>query len=135
MSNFPFNQQDKTKDCGYRCTYYAVGQDMPYEKWLDQFRFFSPVKSGIYFNDICDILTYYGKEFKFTELSEKGLYIVYSGIWLHPEGKKHGHYFVYHDGIVYCSTHAEPYKMPLKEVIKRLEAKTVDHAYRCLKVM
>jgi len=132
--NFPFNQPDNTRDCGYRCAHYAATVTEDYETWIKEFRFFSPEKSGIYFNDICDILSYYKKEYKFTELSENGLYIVYSGVWLHSEGKKHGHYFVYHFGNVMCSTHNKPYKMKLSEVVKRLEAKTVDHAYRSLLV-
>jgi hypothetical protein len=133
--NFPFNQEPKTKDCGYRCVYYVLNLAQPYESWLENFRFFRPAQSGIYFSDICDILTHYGRDFRFTELSETGLYIIYSGVWLHPEGKKHGHYFVYHDGVVYCSTRREPYRMSLAEVTKRLEAKTVDHAYRCLRLV
>lgn len=131
---FPFNQPDKTRDCGYRCLYYALNLRERYENWVDQFRFFNPVTTGIHFADICQVLNFYEREYVFTQLSEVGLYIIYSGIWLHPEGKKHGHYFVYHDGVVYCSTHSQPYRMPLKEVLKRLEAKTVDHAFRVLQV-
>lgn len=132
--NFPFNQPDKTKDCGYRCLYYTLNLKERYEDWVNQFRFFDPVKTGINFADICEVLNFYGREYAFTNLSEVGLYIIYSGIWLHPEGKKHGHYFVYHDGVVYCSTHSQPYHMPLNDVLKRLEAKTVDHAFRVLQV-
>ena len=133
--NFPFNQPDKTRDCGYRCLYYALDLKESYEKWIDNFRYFIPTRSGIQFQDICDVLSHYGKDYKFTHLEERGLYIIYSGIWLHPEGKKHGHYFVYHDGQVYCSTHGEPYRLSLADVLKRLDAKTVDLAFRCLKVL
>jgi hypothetical protein len=135
MRKFPFDQAADTKDCGYRCSYYVIQPKDDYEKWLENFRFFSPIKSGIYFTDICSILSYFKFNYKFTQLSDKGLYIVYSGIWLHPEGKKHGHYFVYHDETVYCSTHSKPYKMSLSEAVERLESKTVDHAFRCLKII
>lgn len=135
MRKFPFNQPDKTRDCGYRCLYYAINPKDPYHVWIDQFKCFMPDKAGIYFNDICTVLDYRKIDYRFTQLSESGLYIVYSGIWLHPEGKKHGHYFVYHDGVVYCSTHSEPYRMHLGDAIQRLESKTVDHAFRCLKVL
>lgn len=134
-TNFPFNQPNKTRDCGYRCLYYAVQPDIAYVKWLDQFRFFSPVKSGITFTDIHTVLDYYKIDYKFTQLTESGLYIVYSGVWLVPDGKKHGHYFVYHDGVVLCSTKDKPQKMPLDKVVARLEAKSVDGAFRCLKVI
>jgi hypothetical protein len=135
MRNFPFNQEDKTRDCGYRCVYSVLNPVMSYEAWLDQFRFFNPVKSGIMFNDICTILDFYKIDHKFTQLTEDGLFIIYSGIWLHPEGKKHGHYFLYDSGTIYCSTHSTPYKMKLRDVISRLEAKTLDHAFRCLKIV
>lgn len=131
---FPFNQPDKTRDCGYRCAYYCLDLTQPYSEWIKNFEYFNPTVSGIYFNDICDILKHHKKTFKFTEVSDKGLHIIFSGIWLHPEGKKHSHYFVYEDGVVLCSTHAGPYKMTLPDVIKRLEADSVDHAYRCLKI-
>lgn len=143
MRRFPFNQPDKTRDCGYRCLYYVVAPKVSrgkkeqletYEHWLDRFRYFAPIKSGILFNDICTILDYYKIDHRFTQISDRGLFIVYSGFWLHHEGKKHGHYFVYHDGVVYCSTHAEPYALPLSEVIRRLEAKTLDHAFRVLRI-
>ncbi len=136
-NKFPFNQPDGTRDCGYRCAYYCIGSaksDKTYEGWLDQFKHFNPTVSGINFNDICNILSYYKVNSKFTELTDSGLYIVYSGIWLHPEGKKHGHYFVYQDGYVLCSTHKTMYRMRLPEVVKRLEAKTVELAYRSLRV-
>lgn len=133
--NFPFNQPDKTRDCGYRCLYYALDLAQTYDSWIENFKYFTPLKSGIQFQDICDLLTYYGKDYKFTQLTDAGLYIIYSGIWLHPEGKKHGHYFVYHNGYVYCSTHKERYQMLVADVTRRLEAKTVDLAFRCLKVL
>lgn len=126
---FPFNQPEKTHCCGYRCLYYVIKTKAPYETWLDQFRLFNPVKTGIFFSDIHTVLDYYKIDYKFTHLKEIGLFIVYSGNWL-----KHGHYFVYHDGIVYCSTKDKPEKIPLDEVLKRLEAKTVDGSYRCLQV-
>jgi hypothetical protein len=149
-THFPFGQpqteKDKpSKDCGYRCLWYAVnptelneaGPPIPYDAWLKNFRFFQPVKSGITFTDICAVLDYYKRDFRFTQLVEEGLFIVYSGIWLRSDvlSKKHGHYFCYHDGVVLCSTHQEPYRLPLREVISRLEAKTIDHAFRCLKVL
>lgn len=129
MKNFPFNQPEKTKDCGYRCMYYAIKPGISYDKWLDQFRFFSPIKSGITFTDICTVLEYYGIEHKFTQLTENGLFIVYSGCWL-----KHGHYFAYENGTVLCSTKSIPERMRLSEVITKLESKTVDGAFRCLKI-
>lgn len=132
---FPFNQPDKTRDCGYRCLYYALGIKDKYNDWLDNFRFFNPTVSGIHFVDICTLLDYYKVDYKFTQVSDKGLYIIYSGIWLHTEGKKHGHYFVYQDGMVYCSTHSKPYEMPIKEVIRRLEGKSVEHAFRCMQII
>lgn len=130
---FPFNQPDKTNDCGYRCMYYVINPKVSYEEWLDNFRFFMPKKKGINFNDICTVLDHYKIESKFTELSENGLYIIYSGIWLRPN-KSHGHYFVYHNGLVYCSLQEGPYQMKLANVIVKLEGKTVEEAYRCLKV-
>jgi len=136
MTNFPFNQPDpdKTKDCGYRCLYYAVdfvlNHGVPYEQWLENFKFFTPVKTGIYFTDICTVLDYYKIDYKFTQLTDKGLYIVYSGHWL-----KHGHYLIYHDGKVLCSTKNEAEEMKLADVIAKLEAKTIDHAFRSLKIL
>ena len=130
MNHFPFNQPDKTKDCGYRCLYYAINPDISYEKWLDQFCFFDPVKNGITFSDICTVLTYYKIEHKFRQLTEDGLFIIYSGSWL-----KHGHYFIYHNGFIFCSTKDKPDKMELKDVITKLEAKTIDGAFRCLKII
>lgn len=131
---FPFNQPINTKDCGYRCTYYVLDLKESYEEWLNNFKFFSPIKEGINFNDVCNILSFYKKYYKFTQLTEKGLYIVYSGVWLKPEGRNHGHYFVYQDGTIYCSTRKHQYHLDLKEVIKRLEAKTTEGAFRCLQV-
>lgn len=131
---FPFNQPEKTKDCGYRCLYHVINPLVPYEDWLNLFRFFNPKKQGINFSDICEILSYYKIDHCFSQLESKGLYIIYSGIWLYSEGLKHGHYFLYEDEVVYCSTHSEPYKFPLAEAVKRLEAKTVDHAFRCLRI-
>ncbi len=138
--SFPFGQPDSeenkpSRDCGYRCLYYAVKPNCSYKEFLHNFRFFQPVKSGITFTDICIVLNYFKKEFCFTQLKENGLYIVYSGIWLHHEGKKHGHYFIYENGFVLCSTHTEPYPLSLNEVEKRLEAKDIDHAFRCLKII
>lgn len=139
MTEFPFNQPEpsKTKDCGYRCLYYAVGWALnwtalgfPYGAWLEQFRFFAPVKHGIYFTDICVVLDYYKIDYKFTQLSNEGLYIIYSGSWL-----KHGHYFIYHNGIVLCSTKSEPERMALADVIAKLESKSIDGAFRCLKIL
>jgi len=134
MNNFPFNQENNTKDCGYRCLYYVVKPLNTYVNWLDQFRFFNPVKSGITFTDIHTVLDYYKIDYKFTQLTESGLYIVYSGVWLAPDGKKHGHYFVYDDGVVLCSTKDKPQAMQLSKVVARLEAKSVDGAFRCLKI-
>lgn len=128
MSNFPFNQPNN-KECGYRCLYYIISPNQSYETWLDNFKFFNPKKSGINFNDICEVLKFHGIACKFTELTEQSLYLVYSGIWL-----KHGHYFLYDKGVVYCSTKSEPYRMPLNEVIAKLEAQTTEQAFRCLKV-
>lgn len=135
MKKFPFNQPDKTRDCGYRCAYAVIEPEVSYETWLEQFRFFHPVKTGIMFSDICNIMTFYNIEYKFTQLTSSGLFIIYSGIWLHPEGKKHGHYFIYDHGKVYCSTHSTPYEMNLRDVVARLEAKTIDHAFRCLEIL
>lgn len=140
FEDFPFGQPPTeegkpSKDCGYRCVYYCVDPGVPYETWLENFRFFQPVRSGITFSDISMVLDYHQKDFRFTQLSEEGLFIIYSGIWLHHEGKKHGHYFVYHNGVVLCSTRKEPYRLPLAEVEKRLEAKSIDHAFRCLKIL
>ena len=126
---FPFNQPDKTKDCGYRCAYYAIGTEEPYESWLDQFKMFDPQHHGILFTDIAQLLKFNKLEYKFTQLSEEGLYIVYSGSWL-----KHGHYFVYHNGVVYCSTKSEPYRMPLQDVVDQLETKSSDHGFKIMKV-
>jgi hypothetical protein len=126
---FPFNQPEKTKDCGYRCLYYVINPNSNYEQWLHQFRFFSPIKSGITFTDICTVLSYYNIDYKFTQLTEEGTFIIYSGTWL-----KHGHYFIYKDGEVYCSTKTKPEKTTLAEVVSKLEAKTVDGAFRCLKI-
>ena len=133
--NFPFNQPEKTRDCGYRCLYYAVRPKAAYKDWLRLFRFFSPVKSGITFTDIHTVLDYYKIDYKFTQLTEHGMYIVYSGVWLKPDGKQHGHYLVYHDGVVYCSTKNKPEPMPLTAVLPRLEAKTIDGAFRCLEIL
>jgi len=139
---FPFGQPDKTKDCGYRCLYYALRrnevQDVSlrnYDGWLNQFRFFMPVKSGITFTDIHTILDYYKIDYRFTHLTDDGLYIIYSGIWLHQEEKKHGHYFIYENGTVLCSTHNEPYKISLADALKRMESKAIDHSYRCMKIL
>jgi hypothetical protein len=131
---FPFNQPESTRDCGYRCTYYAIQPPMPYEDWLDQFRFFDPLKNGIVFNDIIAILKYYNYESMFTQLSESGLFIIYSGVWMHQYEKKHGHYFVYHNGTVLCSTRPNPEKRTLPDILKHLEAKSIEGAFRCLKV-
>lgn len=145
---FPFNQPPSeegkpSRDCGYRCMYWALsrflrwGESIPYSMWLDQFRFFQPVQSGILFNDICTVLDHYKLDFRFTHLTDIGFYLIYSGIWLSHETppKKHGHYFIYDDGVVYCSTRSEPYRLGLEEVHQRLEAKTLDGAFRCLKVL
>jgi hypothetical protein len=126
---FPFNQPEKTRDCGYRCLYYVLQPKESYERWLGNFRMFQPVKNGITCNDMHTVLDFHKKVHKFTQLTEDGLYVIYSGVWL-----KHGHYFVYHDGIVYCSTKSEPYRMPLAEVVGKLEAKTTEGAFRCLKI-
>lgn len=131
---FPFNQPPKTNDCGYRCLYYTLNLKESYNSWLENFKFFSPEKKGIFFNEICTLLDFYKKKYRFTQVTEKGLYIIYSGIWLHHEGRKHGHYFVYHDGVVYCSTHSEPYRLKLSEVIKRLESQDTNHGFYCLEV-
>ncbi len=133
--NFSWNQPNATKSCGYRCLYYVLSPKEPYEQWLgDNFKFFDPTNFGIQFNDICEVLKYHKKEYKFTQLTEEGLYIVYSGVWLHIDGKKHGHYFIYHNGVVNCSTKSGPYKMPLSQVISRLESKTTETAFRILKI-
>lgn len=147
MHNFPFNQPDKTRDCGYRCLYWALKparptipyngkmEAVPYAVWLDDnFKVFNPVESGITFDDIHHVLKYHNKEHRFTQLSESGLYIVYSGVWMHQYDKKHGHYFCYDNGIVYCSTRPGPEKRSLEDVISKLEAKTIDGAFRCLKI-
>lgn len=145
---FPYGQPDKTKDCGYRCMYYALRrckaiekeqrgghyQYPSYDEWLDNFRFFSPIKSGITFTDIHTILDYYKVDYTFTHLTDQGLYVVYSGIWLHQEDKKHGHYFIYENGEVLCSTHTEPYHSSLDATLKRLEAKSIEHSYRCMRI-
>lgn len=136
---FPYGQPESTKeapskDCGYRCLYYCLGLKEPYHTWLDQFKFFLPVRSGITFTDICTVLTYYKKEFKYTLLRDKGRFIIYSGVWLKPEGKEHGHYFIYEDGQVLCSLKNAPYKMSLPEVVSRLESKNIDGAFRVLEV-
>lgn len=127
--SFPFNQLDKTRDCGYRCLYYALNLEEPYYTWLKQFKMFSPAKHGIYFSDICQVLDHYEYEYKFTSLSDSGLYIIYSGCYL-----KHGHYFVYHDGIVYCSTKSEIEKISLLELISKMETKSSDNGFKVLKV-
>ncbi len=139
MREFPFGQPPSeenkpSRDCGYRCLYYAAEPDCSYEEFLNLFRFFQPTKTGITFSDVCIVLDYFKKDFSFTQLKEEGLFIVYSGIWLHHEGKKHGHYFIYENGHVLCSTHTSPYYLPLTEVEKRLEAKNIDHAFRCLHI-
>lgn len=134
VSKFPFGQPDKTRDCGYRCLYYVLNLNTEYNEWVKNFRFFTPTKSGILFQDICNVLSYYGKKYKFTQLTEKGVFVIYSGIWLHVENKKHGHYFVYDNGHVLCSTHLTTQRMKLETVVKRLEADTVDLAFRCLRV-
>jgi hypothetical protein len=126
---FPFNQEPKTKDCGYRCLYYALESDLPYEEWIDQFKVFDPAHHGIFFSDIAQVLKFNERDFKFTQLTEKGLYIIFSGCWL-----KHGHYFVYQDGVVFCSTKSGPYRMPLKDVIEQLETKSSDHGFKVMKV-
>ncbi len=127
---FPFNQPDKTKDCGYRCLYFALDLPESYDKWLENFKMFAPPKHGIYFSDICQVFNYYEREYKFTTLTEKGLYIIYSGCYL-----KHGHYFVYKDGVVYCSTKDAPERMPLETLIERMETKSSDHGFKVLKVL
>jgi hypothetical protein len=136
---FPYNQPDKTKDCGYRCLYYSLRrcnaiEKIGYDEWLNNFRFFNPIKSGITFTDIHTIFDYYKVDYTFTHLTDQGLYIIYSGIWLHQEGKKHGHYFIYESGQVLCSTHTEPYNISLENALKRLESKTIEHSYRCMKI-
>lgn len=139
--HFPFGQPDKTKDCGYRSLYYCLNLQESYEQWLNNFKMFAPVETGIYFTDICQVLKYYNRDYIFTQLSDQGLFIVYSGIWLLTDGdyggekKKHGHYFVINKGTIYCSTRHGPYKLPFETIIKRLECKTIDHAFRCLKVL
>lgn len=134
---FPFGQIDKTKDCGYRCTYYILRKfnaiNQKYEEWLNNFRFFTPEKNGITFNDICQILNFYKINYKFTELNDVDTYIIYSGNWLKPE-KNHGHYFVYDKQIVYCSLKDKPYIHFLKDTISKIEGKTTEEAYRCLKI-
>lgn len=132
---FPFNQPEKTRDCGYRCLYHIIKPSASYETWLDQFKIFSPTTSGITFSDCLQVLNHYGFDFKFTQLGASGLFLVYSGIFLHPEGKKHGHYFLYHDGTVFCSTRDAPYRMDLATMVGRLEAKSIDHAFRCLQIL
>ncbi len=137
---FPFGQKPSTKeepskDCGYRCMYYCLDLREPYETWLEQFKFFQPTKSGITFTDICTVLNYYGKDFKYTALRDRGRFVIYSGIWLKPEGHNHGHYIVYENGWVYCSLKNEPYKLSLNDVIGRLEAKNIDGAFRVLEVL
>jgi len=132
---FPFNQPEKTRDCGYRCLYYSLivfGENIgKYEQWLQNFRFFAPVLNGIGFKDIHIILDHYGLDYRFTVPTEKGLYIIYSGCWL-----KHGHYFVYHNGEVLRSTKSEPEEIPACDVIARLsQARSIDQAWRCLKVL
>lgn len=133
---FLFNQPNN-KECGYRCLYYVLNIKEDYEKWLnDNFKVFNPKESGITFNDICQVLKHYGKEYYFTEISEKGTYIIYSGIFLHSENppRKHGHYFIYQNGIIYCSTRQEPYKLNLSDLVKRIKGKTTEEAYRCLEI-
>ena len=126
---FPFKQKEKTKDCGYRCLYYTLEVEQPYETWLEQFKVFDPVHHGIFFSDIAQVLKFNEREFKFTALSEEGLFIIFSGCWL-----KHGHYFVYHNGLVFCSTKSEPYKMTVEEVISKLETKSSDHGFKIMKI-
>jgi|SRR5581483_4206511 len=130
MARFPFNQPEKTKDCGYRCLYYGLDLVIPYEQWLLRFEIFNPVAKGITFSDICTVFEYYKRDYKFTQLTESGLFIIYSGSWL-----KHGHYFCYDNGIVLCSTKSEPERIPLDKVVERLEAKSVEGAFRCLQVL
>lgn len=128
--NFPFNQNEKTKECGWRCVYAVLSLKESYEQWLDNFRFFAPLKNGISFNDICQILDYYNLKYKFTQLKKNGTYIIYSGIWL----KSNGHYFIYKDGVIYCSVNNAPYEMNVDDVVSKLEGKTTEQSFRCLEI-
>ncbi len=135
--HFQFNQPEKTKDCGYRCLYYAINELKeklaPYEQWLENFRFFFPIKTGIFFSDICSILEYYGMDRKFTVPRQDGLFLIWSGVgaWC----KSHGHYLIYHDGVVYDSLKSEPYEMSLSGLLSKLESRTVDGSFKCMEIV
>lgn len=131
---FPFNQPEKTKDCGYRCVYYILHKknkiNETYTKWLEQFQMFDPVRHGILFCDICQILNFYQIEYKFTNYSEEGLYLILSGKFL-----PHSHYFLYENKMIYCTTKSEPYELNYLELLEKLETKVSDQAHKCVKIL
>ena|ERR1700677_4331669 len=126
---FHFNQDPKTKDCGYRCLYYILNPKYSYEELLDKLKWLEPVKKGISFSNIVTILEHHGRECKFTIPSNKGLYLMWSGVW------SKGHYFIYHDGIILDSLAEKPYPMSLEELISKVESKSTRDTFYCLKIV
>lgn len=130
MNKFLFNQSIKERSCGWRCLYYIFPKKLKYEKFLNEFKYLGPKKSGIWFKTITSILDYFGIDYRFTVPTEKGIYLIWSGNW----NTAGGHYFIYDNGYMYDSLEPKEYKFPIEFLIKKLETKNSRNHFVCLKV-
>lgn len=130
MNEFQFNQNPKERSCGWRCLHYIFPKKIAYKDFLQEFRYLTPTKSGIWFKNITSILNYLNIDYKFTIPSEKGIYLIWSGNW----NTTGGHYFIYNNGYMFDSLESKPYKLPLKNLIKKTDTKNSRHHMICLQV-
>lgn len=131
MNEFQFNQNPKEKSCGWRCLHYIYPESISYEDFLHKFQELTPCKSGVWFKVICSILGFHGIKYKFVVPKSTGLYLIWSGVW----DSAGGHYFVYHDGMMYDSLASGPYSYPLEELLVKLETTNVKDHFVCMQVL
>lgn len=131
MNPFQFNQNPKEKSCGWRCLHYVYPITINYEEFLKKYDEFTPLKSGIWFKNICSVLNYHNVKYKFTIPKEKGLFLIWSGTW----DSAGGHYFIYHNQTMFDSLERKESPLSVQALIEKLETTNAKDHFVCMQIL